>query len=128
MPRRHPARKNADDLDVVVSKFLIERLREPDKNGKFKETDIDERAVWDDYQSAYSIAVTRCSTEWAPWFVVPADHKWYRNWAITRLLLETLRGLDPQWPVRPELDLPGMIARLQESPPTTRARSRAPMG
>jgi PPK2 family polyphosphate:nucleotide phosphotransferase len=91
---------------------LIERLRDPDKNWKFKETDIDERAFWDDYQSAYSIAITRCSTDWAPWFVVPANDKDYRNWAISRLLIETLEDMNPQYP-HPKLDIPRLVKRLQ---------------
>jgi PPK2 family polyphosphate:nucleotide phosphotransferase len=91
---------------------LIERLRDPDKNWKFKETDIDERAFWDDYQSAYSIAITQCSTEWAPWYVVPANDKDYRNWAISRLLIELLEEMNPQYP-HPKLDVPRLLKRLQ---------------
>jgi PPK2 family polyphosphate:nucleotide phosphotransferase len=91
---------------------LLERLRDPDKNWKFKETDIDERAFWDDYQSAYSIAITRCSTEWAPWFVVPANDKDYRNWVISRLLVETLEEMNPKYP-HPKLDIPRLVKRLQ---------------
>lgn len=91
---------------------LLERLSDPDKNWKFKETDIDERAFWDDYQSAYSIAITRCSTEWAPWYVVPANDKDYRNWAISRLLVDTLDEMNPQYP-HPKLDIPRLRKRLQ---------------
>jgi PPK2 family polyphosphate:nucleotide phosphotransferase len=91
---------------------LIDRLRDPDKNWKFKETDIDERAYWDDYQSAYSIAITRCSTPWAPWYVVPANDKDYRNWAISRLLIEALDEMNPQYP-HPKLAIPRLIKRLQ---------------
>jgi PPK2 family polyphosphate:nucleotide phosphotransferase len=91
---------------------LLERLRDPDKNWKFKETDIDERAFWDDYQSAYSIAITNCSTEWAPWYVVPANDKDYRNWAVSRLLIEILGDMNPQYP-HPKLDIPRLVKRLQ---------------
>jgi PPK2 family polyphosphate:nucleotide phosphotransferase len=91
---------------------LLERLRDPDKNWKFKEADIDERAFWDDYQSAYSIALTQCSTQWAPWFVVPANDKDYRNWAVSRLLIETLEDMNPQYP-HPKLDIPRLVKRLQ---------------
>ena len=91
---------------------LLDRLRDPDKNWKFKETDIDERAFWDDYQSAYSIAITQCSTEWAPWFVVPANDKDYRNWAVSRLLIETLEDVNPQYP-HPKLDIPRLVKRLR---------------
>ena len=91
---------------------LLDRLRDPDKNWKFKETDIDERAFWDDYQSAYSIAITQCSTQWAPWYVVPANDKDFRNWAISRLLIEVLDEMNPQYP-HPKLDIPRLIKRLQ---------------
>ena len=90
---------------------LIDRLRDPDKNWKFKETDIDERAFWDDYQSAYSIALTNCSTDWAPWYVVPANDKDYRNWAISRLLIEILEEMNPQYP-HPKLDVSRLLKRL----------------
>jgi PPK2 family polyphosphate:nucleotide phosphotransferase len=91
---------------------LLERLRDPDKNWKFRETDIEERAFWDDYESAYGIAITKCSTEWAPWFVVPADDKDYRNWAVSRLLIETLEDMNPQYP-HPRLDIPRLVKRLK---------------
>jgi PPK2 family polyphosphate:nucleotide phosphotransferase len=91
---------------------LLERLRDPDKTWKFKETDIDERAYWDDYMSAYSIAVTNCSTQWAPWYVVPANDKDYRNWAISRLLIEVMDEMNPQYP-HPKLDIPRLVKRLQ---------------
>lgn len=91
---------------------LIERLKDPDKNWKFSEHDIDERAYWDDYQSAYSIAITRCSTPWAPWYVLPANDKRYRNWAVSMLLTETLTEMDPQFP-HPKLDIPRLLKRLR---------------
>jgi len=91
---------------------LIERLRDPDKNWKFKETDVDERAFWDDYQSAYSIALTQCSTDWAPWYVVPANDKDYRNWAVSRLLIDLLEEMNPQYP-HPKLEIPRLLKRLR---------------
>jgi len=91
---------------------LLERLRDPEKNWKFKETDIDERAFWDDYMSAYSIAITQCSTPSAPWYVIPANDKDYRNWAISRLLIEVMDEMNPQYP-HPKLDLPRLVKRLQ---------------
>jgi PPK2 family polyphosphate:nucleotide phosphotransferase len=93
-------------------KRLMDRLNNPDKHWKFSEHDIDERAYWDDYMSAYGLAVTECSTQWAPWFVIPANDKVYRNWAVTRILLETLRQMDPQYP-RPKLDIPRLMKRLR---------------
>jgi PPK2 family polyphosphate:nucleotide phosphotransferase len=86
-------------------KRLIDRLENPDKRWKFNENDIDERLLWDDYMSAYGQAITRCSTPHAPWYVIPADDKVYRNWAVTMILIETLRQMDPQYP-RPKLDIP----------------------
>jgi PPK2 family polyphosphate:nucleotide phosphotransferase len=93
-------------------KRLMDRLRNPDKHWKFSEHDVDERAYWDDYMSAYGLAVTRCSTQSAPWYIVPANDKVYRNWAVTKIMLETLRQLDPQYP-RPKLDIPRLMKRLQ---------------
>jgi PPK2 family polyphosphate:nucleotide phosphotransferase len=83
---------------------LLARLRTPEKHWKFNPADVEERQRWPGYQRAYDLALERCSTEHAPWYVVPADHKWYRNWAVGRLLLETLRELDPQYP-QPDLDV-----------------------
>lgn len=77
---------------------LLERLDNPDKHWKFNVGDIEERTLWPAYQRAYEIAIERCSTPEAPWYLVPADRKWYRNWAISKLLLEHLEALDPQYP------------------------------
>ncbi|MBT2491538.1 polyphosphate kinase 2 family protein [Streptomyces sp. ISL-96] len=99
----------ADDGVTVVKVFLhisyeeqrrrlLKRLDNPDKHWKFSPGDIDERALWPAYQEAYELALERCSTRAAPWFVVAADRKWYRNWAISRLLLEHLEALDPHYP------------------------------
>jgi len=91
---------------------LVDRLRDPDKNWKFNVNDVDERAYWDDYMSAYSLAITNCSTAAAPWYVVPANDKDYRNWAVTRILIETLQEMDPQYP-HPKLDIPRLMKRLK---------------
>ncbi|WP_225830557.1 PPK2 family polyphosphate kinase [Streptomyces sp. NK08204] len=77
---------------------LLRRLDRPDKRWKFSPGDIDDRALWPAYQEAYEIALERCATPEAPWYLVPADRKWYRNWAVSRLLLEHLVALDPQYP------------------------------
>ncbi|AYN38825.1 polyphosphate kinase 2 family protein [Streptomyces dangxiongensis] len=77
---------------------LLRRLDRPDKRWKFDPADIDERALWPAYQEAYELALARCSAPYAPWYLVPADRRWYRNWAISRLLLEHLRELDPRYP------------------------------
>lgn len=91
---------------------LIARLLDPTKHWKFNPKDIDERGVWDAYQAAYEIALSRCSTRTAPWYVVPANKKWYRNWAIGRILVETLEELDPQYP-KSDLDVRALVARLR---------------
>ncbi|WP_318212076.1 MULTISPECIES: PPK2 family polyphosphate kinase [unclassified Streptomyces] len=99
----------ADDGVTVVKVFLhisyeeqrgrlLERLDNPEKHWKFNAGDIEERRMWPAYQKAYAIALERCTTDEAPWYLVPADRKWYRNWAISRLLLEHLEALDPTYP------------------------------
>lgn len=90
---------------------LAERLDRPDKYWKFNPSDIDDRAYWDDYQEAYKIAMDKTSTDVAPWFVVPADKKWYARLAVQTLLTQALAGIDPQWPAA-EFDVEEQKARL----------------
>ncbi|HLL65132.1 MAG TPA: polyphosphate kinase 2 family protein [Micromonosporaceae bacterium] len=90
---------------------LLDRLNDPEKYWKYNPGDIDERARWDDYQQAFTDALTRCSTGIAPWFVVPADRKWYRDWAVAHLIGETLAGMDPQYPPA-DFDVAAERARL----------------
>lgn len=68
------------------------------KHWKFSLGDLKERALWDDYMAAYEDVLNLTSTPWAPWCLVPANHKWYRNLVVARVILETLRGFDMQWP------------------------------
>jgi len=77
---------------------LAARLGDPSKHWKYNPGDVDARAHWPAYQEAYAAALTRCSTDVAPWHVVPSDRKWYRNWAVATLLHDQLQALDPQWP------------------------------
>jgi len=77
---------------------MEKRLVDPTKNWKFSPDDLKERKRWDDYMAAYHDALRRCSTEWAPWYVVPADHKWYRNWVVSDTIVRTLETLDLQFP------------------------------
>jgi PPK2 family polyphosphate:nucleotide phosphotransferase len=93
-------------------KRLLKRLDRADKRWKFQESDLDERELWPRYQDAYQQMLANTDSDIAPWFVVPADHKGYRNWAVGRLLLETLEELAPRYP-QPILDLPALRARLQ---------------
>src|SRR4051794_12040534 len=76
----------------------LRRLDRKDKRWKFAPGDLDDRDRWDDYMTAYAEAMERCNTPQAPWFVVPGDHKWYRNWAVSQLVRETLREMDLRWP------------------------------
>ncbi|GGO37609.1 polyphosphate kinase 2 family protein [Deinococcus humi] len=76
---------------------LQDRLDHPDKLWKFNAGDLEERALWDEYTSAYQDALTT-STEAAPWYVIPADHKWFRNLLISQIILDTLKDMNPQFP------------------------------
>jgi PPK2 family polyphosphate:nucleotide phosphotransferase len=102
---------------VTIRKFFLhiskeeqkerfeKRLRDPRKNWKFARGDLRERALWDDYMAAYEDALSRCSTAHAPWYIIPADKKWYRNLAISRILVETLESLEMRYPPgEPDLD------------------------
>ena len=99
----------ADEGTTIVKVFLhiskdeqAERLQarldEPNKNWKFSKADLAERAHWDAYQRVYAEAITETSTDFAPWYVVPADRKWYRNLVVSQILIDTLEGLDPRYP------------------------------
>jgi PPK2 family polyphosphate:nucleotide phosphotransferase len=95
---------------------LLARLDDPTKYWKFNPNDIDERAHWPAYREAYEIALERTNTEVAPWYVIPSDHKWYRNLAIGHLLHETLTNMSPQWPAA-DFDVAEQQARLTKEIP-----------
>lgn len=82
----------------VQQERLVARLDDPEKHWKFDPSDIAARAKWGDYQQAYTGVLERCNPDIAPWYVIPADHKWYRNWAVAQILLETLRSMNITWP------------------------------
>lgn len=86
-------------------KRLLERLNERDKLWKFSLGDLKERALWDDYQSAYEECLEATSTEEAPWYVVPADHKWVTRSIVARVIVNTIKSLNLKWPQVPESDL-----------------------
>ncbi|HET6484672.1 MAG TPA: PPK2 family polyphosphate kinase [Actinoplanes sp.] len=90
---------------------LLDRLDDPTKNWKYNPGDLAERARWDDYQQAYQDALNRCSTDVAPWYVVPADRKWYRNWAVATLLRQAFAEVDPRYP-KPDFDVAEQRAEL----------------
>ena len=95
-------------------KRLASRLENRDKLWKFNPGDVDDRLLWDDYAEAYQIILDRTSTEDAPWFVVPADHKWYARVAVQQILIGALQRLDLDWPV-PEYDVEEQKRRLARS-------------
>lgn len=84
---------------------FIARVDTPKKNWKFSSSDIDERAYWDDYMKAFEICINKTAAENTPWYVVPADHKWYARLIISRIVLDELRNMDPDWPVLPQEEM-----------------------
>jgi PPK2 family polyphosphate:nucleotide phosphotransferase len=108
------AEQTADGLTMIKvmlhiskreqKKRLLARLEDPTKHWKYNPSDLTERARWDDYQQAYEDMLNRCGTTVAPWYVVPADRKWYRNWAVATLLRQAFLDIDPQYP-QPDFDL-----------------------
>jgi PPK2 family polyphosphate:nucleotide phosphotransferase len=108
----------ADEGTTVVKVFLHvsrdqqrarlrERLDDPEKRWKFRAGDLDDRRRWDDFMQAYEDAIRETSTEWAPWYVVPADHNWVRNLAVGEILVAALERIDPRLP-SPEAGLDGL--------------------
>jgi len=95
-------------------KRLSDRLERPEKHWKYNPGDVDERLLWDEYQKAYQIVFDRTSTEYAPWYVIPADHKWYARLAVQHLLIRALEGLDLGWP-EADFDVEAEKARLAAS-------------
>lgn len=77
---------------------LQARLSDPDKQWKFSVADLEERKRWDEYQRAYEDAISECSTSYAPWYIVPSDYKWYRNWVVSDVLVRTLRDMKLSYP------------------------------
>lgn len=98
------------DKDIQKQRF-IERLEDPAKYWKHNPADLKEREHWDEYVEAYQLVLERCSTDIAPWHIVPSGQKWYRNWAVSRLVLDALRGMDLQWPM-PTFDVDAERARV----------------
>jgi PPK2 family polyphosphate:nucleotide phosphotransferase len=102
--------KSLADAGTTILKFFLhiskeeqkerfeDRLRDPQKNWKFSMGDVKERGFWDDYMQAYEDALSCCSTPWAPWYIVPANHKWYRDLVISQIIVESLEKLDMHYP------------------------------
>ena len=105
--------------DTVILKFFLhiskdeqkerlqERLDDKTKQWKFRLADLQERKYWDSYVDAYQAVLEKCSAKHAPWFVIPADRKWYRDWVVSEILLDALRAIDPK-PPKPEENLDGV--------------------
>jgi PPK2 family polyphosphate:nucleotide phosphotransferase len=93
---------------------LLARLDEEDKLWKYNPGDLDARAKWPAYQQAYTDALRETDTDVAPWYVIPADRKWYRDWAIASILVETLQEMDPRYPVT-DVDVDAERARIAAS-------------
>ena len=115
------AEQSADGLTMVKimlhiskeeqKKRLLARLDDSSKHWKYNPGDLAERARWDEYQDAYQDALNRCSTPAAPWYVVPGDRKWYRNWAAATLLRDAFADIDPQYP-EPDFDVAAERTKL----------------
>jgi PPK2 family polyphosphate:nucleotide phosphotransferase len=75
-----------------------DRIDDPTKRWKFKAADLEERKLWKDYQAAFEDALSRCSTDWAPWYVIPSNRKWFRNLAVASILADVLDEMNPQFP------------------------------
>jgi PPK2 family polyphosphate:nucleotide phosphotransferase len=95
------------DLDEQKERFQA-RLDTPHKRWKFRLGDLEERKLWENYQKASEDAISKTSTEWAPWYIIPANRKWYRNLVISRIIVETLENLNMSYP-QPEEDLEGVV-------------------
>jgi PPK2 family polyphosphate:nucleotide phosphotransferase len=89
-------------------KRLEERLADPEKRWKFDPGDLPVREKWGEFRKAYEGALSKCSTDWAPWHVVPANNKWYRNLAVARTLVETLEDMAPKYP-KPAFDYRSIV-------------------
>jgi PPK2 family polyphosphate:nucleotide phosphotransferase len=112
--------KHLVETGTVILKFYLHissdeqrerfqaRLDNPDKNWKFSMEDLEKRKLWDDYMAAFNEMLKKTSTNYAPWYVIPSDQKWYRNLAITRVIVQSLERLDPQYP-SPDVDLSGVV-------------------
>ena len=98
------------DSDVKILKFFLhiskdeqkkrleQRLADPNKRWKVSPADFEERKLWYQYMNAYEVALSKCSAEWAPWYVIPANQKWFRNCAISQIIVEALESLDMKYP------------------------------
>ena len=106
--------------DTIVLKFFLhiskdeqkerlqQRLKDPTRNWKLSLKDVEERGYWSAYRKAYEAALSRCSTPWAPWHIIPADHKWHRNLVVAETIVKTLRDCHLEYP-KPDVDLSKIV-------------------
>lgn len=102
--------QHLSENDVIILKFYLHisldeqarrlqaRLDNPDKRWKFSKGDLKERKLWNDYMAAYTDAMQKCSTQHAPWYIIPSNNKWYRNYVVAQVIAETLQNINPQYP------------------------------
>jgi PPK2 family polyphosphate:nucleotide phosphotransferase len=114
------------DNGIIVVKFFLymsketqkerflERTLEPEKNWKFSVADLKERAFWDDYMAAYEDMFNHTSTEWAPWYIVPADHKWFTRLAVATVLYNTMKNLNLAYPTVSEQQKQSLLVAKEE--------------
>ena len=112
--------KNLVENNVIILKFFLhiskgeqrerlqQRLKDPTRYWKFSLDDVEERRYWSDYRKAYEDVLQKCSTKWAPWHIVPANKKWYRNLVVAQTMVETLRTLKMDYPP-PTVDLSKIV-------------------
>lgn len=93
---------------------FLDRINEEDKNWKYSSSDLKERQLWDDYQNAYEEAINETSKEYSPWYVLPADNKWFTRFAALQIIIENLEAMDLQFPVLPEEEIEGLKAAEEQ--------------
>jgi polyphosphate kinase 2 (PPK2 family) len=106
------------------AKRFLKRIDHPDKNWKFSPSDVRERRHWEEYRQAFDIMLSQTSTKWAPWYVVPADHKWFSRLATAAILVRALHAIDPRYSAADPAAREQMMqsrAELVEEPGTGRA-------
>jgi PPK2 family polyphosphate:nucleotide phosphotransferase len=98
---------------------LLARLQDSSKHWKYNPGDLKERQLWSDYTIAYEEALSKTSTDYAPWHIIPADKKWYRNWVIASILVETLKGLKMDYP-KPDYDVEAALSTFEQDVSVTK--------
>jgi len=105
--------------DEQLKRFK-QRIDDPARHWKISEGDYAERSYWDSYRKAFEVALSRCSTPHAPWFVIPSNHKWFRNLAVSRIMVEALKNLNPQFP-EPSVDMDEIRQRYHAAEDTAQS-------